>query len=147
MKNIAIGTRYKQIVKTFPNTRTEILESFYKVWPWNKLKGYVFSVNRLKSYINFFNGMSLQVLYLSSNVALKTEDLEEVFFKSFFSILHFHSLGTMTQFPFKFRVGNKIWLKKLTEVSNYGKFISNIFGCDSVKIGIIRAKAHFSVWI
>ena len=108
----------------------------------------MFSVNRVKGYMNFFNGMSLQVLYLSSTIAFKTEDLEEGFFKKFFFlILHFQSLGTMTEFPFKFCVGNKIWLKKLTEVSNYGKFISNIFGCDSVKIGIIRAKVHFSVWI
>ena len=37
--------------------------------------------------------------------------------------------------------------KKLTEVSNYGKFICNIFGWDTVKIGIIRDKVQFSVWI
>ena len=40
-----------------PNTRAEILESFYKVWPWNKLKGFVFSVIRLEGYMNFFIGM------------------------------------------------------------------------------------------
>ena len=36
-------------------------------------------------------------------------------------------------------------MKKLTEVSNYSKF--NVFGWDTVKIGIIRAKFQFSVWI
>ena len=53
----------------------------------------------------------------------------------------------MTQFLFKSRVGNETWLKKLTEVSNYGKFICNIFGWNTVKIGIIRDKIQFSVWI
>ena len=36
-------------------------------------------------------------------------------------------------------------LKKLREVSNYGKFICNIFSWDPVKIGIIRAKVQISV--
>ena len=30
---------------------------------------------------------------------------------------------------------------------NYGKFIRNIFGWNTVKIGIIRAKVQDSVWI
>ena len=38
-------------------------------------------------------------------------------------------------------------LKKLTNVSNYGIFISNIFGWDTVKIGVIRVKVQFGVWI
>ena len=35
------------------------------------------------------------------------------------------------------------------QVSNYGKFISNIFGYETVKIGIIKVKVkvQFSVWI
>ena len=57
------------------------------------------------------------------------------------------TVGTMTQFLFKSRVGNETRLKKLTEVSNYGNFIRNIFGWDTVKIGIIRAKVQISVWI
>ena len=48
----------------------------------------------------------------------------------------------MTQF-----VGNESRLKKLTEVSNYGKFICNIFGWDTEKIGIIRAKVQIIVRI
>ena len=62
-------------------------------------------------------------------------------------ILGFQLLGTMTQFSFKSRLGNEIRLKKLTAVLNHGKFICNIFGWDTVKIGIIRAKVQFSVWI
>ena len=53
----------------------------------------------------------------------------------------------MTQFLFKSCVGNETWLKKLTEVSNYGKFICNISGWNTVKLGIIRAKVQFSMWI
>ena len=53
----------------------------------------------------------------------------------------------MTQFLLKSRVGNETSLKKLTKVSNYGKFICNIFGWDTVKIGIVRAKVKISVWI
>ena len=57
--------------------------------------------------MNFSIRMFLQVLYLPSNTAAKTEDIEEGFLRSFFSILHFQSLGTMTQFLFKSLVGNK----------------------------------------
>ena len=33
---------WKAISKDFaPNIRTEIIVSFHKVWPWNKLKGYL----------------------------------------------------------------------------------------------------------
>ena len=53
----------------------------------------------------------------------------------------------MTQFLFKPRVENETQLKKLTEVSNYGKFICSIFGCDTAKIEIIRAKVQYSVWV
>ena len=53
----------------------------------------------------------------------------------------------MTEFLFKSRVGNETRLKQLTEVSHYGKFICNIFGWDTVKIGIIRAKVQISMWI
>ena len=94
--------------------------------------------------MNLFIGMFLLVLYLPSTTVVKTQDLEEGFLRSFFSFLHFRSLGTMTQFLFKSRVGNETWFKKLTEVSNYGKFICNISGGDTVKVGIIRAKVVFS---
>ena len=53
----------------------------------------------------------------------------------------------MTQFFFKSRVGNETWLDKLTEVSNYGKFICNNLDWGTVKIGIIGTKVQFSVWI
>ena len=48
---------------------------------------------------------------------------------------------------FKSRVGNETWLDKLTEVSNYGKFICNNLDWGTVKIGIIGTKVLFSVWI
>ena len=57
-----------------------------------------------------------------------------------FLMLHFQSLGTLSQFLFNSHARNETWLRKLTEVSNYGKFIFDIFGWDTVKIGIIRAK-------
>ena len=44
-------------------------------------------------------------------------------------------------------VGNESRLKKLTEASNYRKFICNIFGGDTEKIGIIRATVQIIVWI
>ena len=53
----------------------------------------------------------------------------------------------MTQFFFKSRVENETWLDKLTEVSNYGKFICNNLDWGTVKIGIIGTKVQFSVWI
>ena len=53
----------------------------------------------------------------------------------------------MTQFLLKSCVGNETRLKKLTEVSNYAKFICIIFGWDNVKVGIIRVKVQVSVWI
>ena len=61
-------------------------------------------------------------------------------------ILRFQSSRTMTQFLFKCGVRNETRFKKFTEVSNYGKLICNIFGWDTVKIGIIRAKVQCSVW-
>ena len=68
-----------------PNTMTEILESFYKVWPWNKLKEPVLSVIRLEGYVNFFIGKILQGLYFSSNAVVKTGNLKEGFLRSFFA--------------------------------------------------------------
>ena len=97
--------------------------------------------------MNFFIGIFLQALYLPNITVVNTEDLGERFLRSVFLILHFQSLGTMNQFPFKSRVGSETWLKHLTEVSNYDQFICNIFGWDTVKIGVIRAKAQFSVRI
>ena len=97
----------------------------------------LFIVIRFKGYMNFFTGMFLQVL--------QAEDPEKGFLRSLFLILYFQSLESMIQFLFKSCEGNETWLKKLTEVSNYSKF--NVFGWDTVKIGIIRAKFQFSVWI
>ena len=57
--------------------------------------------------MNFLIGMFLQVLYLPSTTVVNTKDLEERFLRSFFSILYFQLLGTMTKFVFKFRVGNE----------------------------------------
>ena len=74
MKNIAIRTLYKLISKDFtPNAMVEILEPFYKVWPWNKVKGFVFSVIRLKTEVNSFTGKFLQVLLFPSNAVVKTD--------------------------------------------------------------------------
>ena len=81
------------------------MESFYNVGLWNKLKGFVFSVIRLKCYMNFFTGMFLQVLYLPRTTAAQTMDLEEGFLRIL--ILAFQSLGTMTWFLFKSHVGNE----------------------------------------
>ena len=67
----------------------------------------MFSVIRLKAYMNFFIVMFLQLLYLPNTTVGKTEDHEEGFLRSFFLILPFQSLGTMTQFLFKSRVGNE----------------------------------------
>ena len=78
---------------------------------------------------------------------LKQEVLNGDFWEVFCLILCSQSLGIMTQLLFKSYVGNEIWLKKSTEVSNYGKFICNIFEWDTVKIRIVRAKAKFSVCI
>ena len=103
----------------------------------------MFSVIRL-AYVDFFIGKILQVFYFPSNAVVKTGNLEEEFLKSFFSL---QSLETMTQFHFKSHVGNETRLKKLTEVSDFGKFICNIFVWDTVKIGIITAKVQFSIWI
>ena len=89
----------------------------------------------------------LKVLCLPSTTVVKTEDFEKGFLISFFLILHFQSLGTMAQFPLKSRVGNETWLKKLTEVCNYGKFICNIFGWYTVKIGFIRAKVDLKICV
>ena len=148
MKNIAIRILYKLIIKTALNTRAEILKSIYKVWPWNKLKEPVFSIIRLEGYVNFFIGKVSQVLCFPGNSVAKIENLVEGFLRSFFPNFAHSVIGTVTQCLFKCRVGNKTRLKKLTEVSNYGKFIWNIFGWDTVKRGvIIRAKVQFSVWI
>ena len=77
-KNTTIRALYKPISKDFaPNTRTKILVPFYKVWPWNQLKGLdVFSVIRLKGEVKFSIGKILQVLYFPSTFVVKTKNLE-----------------------------------------------------------------------
>ena len=92
----------------------------------------MFSVIRLEGYLNFFVGMFLQVSYIPITTVVKTEDYEEGFLRTFFNFA-FHSVSCI-QFLFKSREGDKTWLKKFAEVSNYGKFICNIFGWDIVKI-------------
>ena len=88
----------------------------------------MFKVIRLEGEVTFLIGKFLQVLYFPSTAVVKTENLEEEFLRDFFLILSFPPLGIMTKFLFKSRVGNQNWLKKSAEVSNYAKFICNIFG-------------------
>ena len=90
--------------------------------------------------MNFFIGKFLQVLYFPCAAVVKTENLQERFLRSYESEI-------MIQFLFKSCVGNETCLKKSTEVSNYGKFICNIFGWGTVEIVIIRAKVQFNLWI
>ena len=88
MKNIAIRTLYILFSWDFaPNTRAKNLKSVYKVRPWNKLKGFVFSVIRLEVYTSFVTGIFLQVLYLPSTAVVEIEDLEDGFLRSFFFAL------------------------------------------------------------
>ena len=68
---------------------------------------------------------------------LKQEIFKRDFYEISFLILRFQSLGTMTQFLFKSRVGSETRFKKLKETSYYGKFICNMFSWDTAKIGII----------
>ena len=93
----------------------------------------MFRVIRSEGEVNFFIGKFLQVLYFPSTANVKIETLEEEFLRDFFLILSFPSLGIMTKFLFKSRVENESWLKQSAEVSNYRKFICNIFGWDTVK--------------
>ena len=53
----------------------------------------------------------------------------------------------MTWFIFKSHRGDETWLVKFTSVSNYGKFICNIFGWDTVKVEVIRVKVQFRQWL
>ena len=84
-----------------------------------------------------FTGMFSQFLYLPSTTVVKTEGLEEGFFRSFFLILHFQSLRIMSQFLFKSRVGGETWLKIFAE----------IFRWDTVKRGIFRAKVDLRIYV
>ena len=124
----------------------------YKIW-----------MRLILSSIKFHHGMNWKGLCLMlSDCRVKWISLLECFCKSFifllplllkqkilkrdfwgvFSILYFQSLRTMIQVFFKSWVGNETW-----EVSNYGKFICNIFCWDTVKIGVIRVRVELSVWI
>ena len=38
-------------------------------------------------------------------------------------------------------------MTRFTNVSNYGKFISNIYFAEAAKIGVVRVKARFGEWI
>ena len=135
MKNIGIRKLYKLISKDCaPYTRVEILISLYKVWPWNKLKELVFSVISLEGWSKF-----LYLKFFASPFifcCLNQKILKGNFLEVSFLILCFQSLRIMTQFFFR-----------STEIFNYGKFVSNIFGWDTVRIWIIRAKVKFSAWI
>ena len=59
-----------------PNTRAEILVSFYKFWSWNKHKRLVFSGIRFEGEVNFFVGKFLQTLF-SSTAVVKKKILKE----------------------------------------------------------------------
>ena len=96
--------------------------------------------------------ISLLERFCKSFIFLETPLLEQKilnkdFWEVSFLFLVFQSLETMIQFLYNFCVGNETRLKKLTEVSNYGKFICNRFRLGYLKIGTIRAKVHFSVGI
>ena len=86
MRNTAIRTLYKLISNSFvPNTRTEVLVSFYIVWPWNKVKRLLFSIIRLDGEVNFFIGKFSQAVFFPCSAVVKTENLEGGFLRSFFS--------------------------------------------------------------
>ena len=138
IKAVAIRTLYKLMNKDFsPNTREEILVSFYRVWSWTKLKGYMFSVIRLEGDLNFFIGKFLQVLFFPSIAVVKTVNLEKVFLRSFFS--NFVLPVIVDSGPVSFPISCRKWNLD-EEISNYSKFIRNTFGLDILKIEIIRAK-------
>ena len=99
-----------------PNTRAEILLSFYKFWPWNKHKGLVFSVIRLEGEVNFFVRNFLQTLF-SSTAVVKKKIMKENLWEVSLLILCFQSFKNITQFLFKPCAGNETCLKKSTEVS------------------------------
>ena len=80
--------------------------------------------------MNFFIGKVLEVLYFPSNAVVKSENPREGFLRNFF---FYFTLPVIENYD--------------PEVSNYGRFICNIFGWDTVKIGIIRAKVQISMWI
>ena len=145
IKNIAIRTLYKPISIDFdPNTRAEILVSLYKVWLQNKLKGFVFSAISLEGeVISLLDSFCKSFYFLSLNQKI----LKGTFWEVSFLILSFQLLRIMTQFFFRSCVGSETWLIKFTDVSTCGKFICNIFGCDTGKIGITWAKVQFSVGI
>ena len=106
----------------------------------------MFSVIRLGSYGNFFIGKVSQVLYFPSNALVKIEHLEEEFLRSFFSSFALLAIGIYDPVSLQIScIRNETRLKKLTE--NYGKFICNIFGWNTVKMWIIRAKIQVGVWI
>ena len=106
----------------------------------------MFSVIRLGSYVNFFIVKVLQVLYFPSNALVKIEHLEEEFLRSFFSNFAFLLIGNYDPVSLQIScIRNETRLKKLAE--NYGKFICNIFGWNTVKIWIIRVKIQVGVWI
>ena len=89
--------------------------------------------------MNFFIGKVFQVLYFPSNAAVKTENLEERFLRSFFSNFALPVIGNYDPFSLQISYRNETSFKKLTEFSNYGKFICNIFNWDTVK-GLLELK-------
>ena len=114
----------KLISKDFAtNTRAEILVS--KVWPWNKLKGFMLSVIRLEDEVNFFIEKFLQVFCFRCIAVVKTENLEARFLRGFFSNSVLPVIGNcdLVSFQISCRKWEETWLKKSSEISNYGKFI------------------------
>ena len=96
----------------------------------------MFSVIRLDYVISLLERFCKSLIF-PVTLLLKQKIFKRDFCEVSFLILRFQSLGTMTQFLFKSRIGSETRLKKLTEVAYYGKFICNMFGWDTVKIGII----------
>ena len=84
--------------------------------------------------MNFFIGKFLQVLYFPGITVVKKKILKVDLWEVSFLNWLFQPLGITTQFLFEPCVENM----------SPGVIF---FGWNTVKIGIIRAKAQFSVWI
>ena len=84
--------------------------------------------------MNFFIVMFLQLLYLPNTTVGKTRSWRGIFEKFFFNF----ALSVIGNYdPVSLQISCRKWdLKKLTEFSNDGKFICNIFSLDTIKIGI-----------
>ena len=117
----------------------------YKFWPWNKLKGCVFNVFRVEGtwisllycFCKFF--IFLVPLLLKQNI-LKRDSWETFFFNFALSFIGNYD-------PVSLQILSRKWDLIETEVSNYDKFVCNIFGWDTVRIRVIRAKVDLTICV